>query len=96
MTMKDKRIHYFGIDVLTKDAKKLIGRMNRLALTTAITNDAYCQDRQYTQVLVGSPKSEYELDRWLYETKHGCDYVGIFRLSMEQEALVDAAKRYGA
>lgn len=93
MTMKNKRIHYFGIDVKTKDAEKLIGRLNRLALTKAITNGMYHADRQYTQVLVGSPKSESELDRWLYETKHGCDYVGIFMLSEAQRLLVELSMR---
>lgn len=72
-------MNHLGIDVLTKDANKLIHRLRRLKTTIGVEyGGAYWEDRSYSQIHIATEMSEDELDDWLYRTKHGCDYQGVF------------------
>lgn len=70
-----------GIDVRTKDAKKLATRLRRLISTADVQGPfLYHQDESYAQLRVSTSKTEKELDHWLWATNHGCDYVGVFEV----------------
>ena len=71
-------MNHLFVDVVSKDARKLIGRLNRLAGTRAVDRGEYLfpGPTGYSQVLVSTDKTEEELDDWLYSVKHGCEYVG--------------------
>ncbi len=74
-------MNQFGIDVQTKDARKLVRTLVRLKTTVSgELGGMYHQDRAYSQIFVDTVWTEEKLDDWLYSTKHGCDYVGIFVL----------------
>lgn len=67
-----------GIDVRTKDKKRLIARLLSLVSTVRATDGgAYREDASYSQVWVTTHKTEGELNDWLYTT-HGIEYVGTF------------------
>lgn len=70
--------NYLFIDVHTKDAKKLTRRLNRLKNTVAADRGQYMfpGPTGYSMLMVVSDKTEEQMDNWLYNTKHGCDYVG--------------------
>jgi len=69
-----------GIDVRTKDAGRLRGRLARLKSTLEVSDGgAYREDPTYSQIHLVTTKTEDELDHWLWATKHGCDYVGVFQ-----------------
>jgi hypothetical protein len=71
--------HKLGIDVDTCDAKKLKGRLKKLKSTASIEGPyIYHQDVGYAQLHLETTMTEAELDNWLYTTKHGCGYVGVF------------------
>ena len=73
---------HLGIDVYTKHCKKLINRLSKLKSTLAIANSgAYREDQTYSKILIETTFTEDELDKWLYSTNHGCDYVGVFTQS---------------
>jgi hypothetical protein len=73
-------VHSLGIDVRTKDAKKLVAALGRLKSTTSVTlGGVYHEDTSYQQIFIETSLDEKALDDWLYRTKHGCDYVGVFQ-----------------
>ena len=68
-----------GIDVLTKDCKKLMRRLKSLKSTLCVENGgSYREDNSYSQIHIETTFSEEELDHWLWSTRHVCDYVGVF------------------
>lgn len=68
-----------GIDVETKDAKKLMARLSRLKATVEVDGPfMYNYERNYSQIWIDTEWSEAQLDDWLYKTKHGCEYAGTF------------------
>ena len=69
-----------GVDVVSRDAKRLIGRLNKLKGIAATYVGAYRADASYCQVYV-SGMTEESLDNWLYHVNHGCEYVGTFNPS---------------
>lgn len=74
-------MNYLGIDIRTKDARRLIARLKRLKSTISVEyGGAYWEDPSYSQVHLTTTWSEGKLDDWLYRTKHGCQYVGAFEL----------------
>jgi hypothetical protein len=76
-------IHELGIDVDTCDAKKLKGRLKKLKSTISIEGPfEYLQDSSYAQLRIATTLTESELDNWLYTTKHGCEYVGVWRVRL--------------
>lgn len=69
-----------GIDVLAKDSAKLIARLAKLdSVVSVVFGGVYREDPTYAQVHVETFMTEDELDHWLWATKHGCDYVGVFQ-----------------
>lgn len=78
-------MNYLGIDLRTKDVKKLIGILKRLKTTVNVCDGGmYHEDINYSQVQIVTMWSEAELDDWLYNTSHKCDYVGTFKLAQVQ------------
>ena len=70
-----------GIDVQTRHAKKLMGRLKRLkSVSDTEFRGVYHQDPTYAIVSVVTSMTETELDDWLWRTKHGCEYVGCFSM----------------
>lgn len=70
-----------GIDVRTKDAKKLATRLRSLVSTQDVQGPfLYHEDESYAQLHVSTEKTEEELEHWLWATIHGCDYVGVFEV----------------
>ncbi len=75
-------LYRLGIDVVTRDATKLILRLNKLKTTIRTDNGGmYREDNSYTQIHVLTTKTEEELDDWLYRVKHDCEYVGTFTVT---------------
>ena len=75
-----------GIDVDTCDAKKLKAQLGRLKSTASIEGPyIYHQDVGYAQLHIETTMTESELDNWLYTTKHGCDYVGVFQIKPTED-----------
>lgn len=73
------QVYNLAIDVVTKDAKRLINRLKRLESTKHIENGGmYGMDLSYSQIWIQTTMSENDLDDWLYNVNHGCEYVGIF------------------
>lgn len=73
------QVYNLAIDVVTKDAKRLINRLKRLKSTNHIENGGmYSMDLSYSQIWIQTTMSENDLDDWLYNVNHGCEYVGIF------------------
>ena len=66
-----------GVDVVTRDAKKLVRRLNRLKGVAAVVGGVYAADHNYSIVWVDG-MSEDTLDDWLYRVNHGCEYIGCF------------------
>jgi len=77
---KEKEVVFsLGIDVRTKDKKKLITRLARLKSTVSISDGGeYSMDRTYSQIHIDTHMTEEQLDNWLYRVKHGADYQGTF------------------
>ena len=77
---KEKETVYsLGIDVLTKDKKKLITRLAKLKTTISVTDGGeYSMDRHYSQIHIDTHMTEEQLDNWLYKVKHNADYQGTF------------------
>lgn len=73
------QVYNLAIDVVTKDAKRLINMLKRLKSTKHIENGGmYGMDLSYSQIWIQTTMSENDLDDWLYNVNHGCEYVGIF------------------
>ena len=71
-------MNHLGIDVRTKDKKRLIARLKGLVSTVSVEDGgAYYEDLSYSQVWLTTHKTEKELDDWLYKTR-GIEYVGTF------------------
>lgn len=71
-----------GIDVATRDAKRLIRELRRRKTTiSAIGPFVYHQENTTCQVHVDTLLTERQLDDWLYRVHHKCDYVGVFERS---------------
>lgn len=77
--MNNVVINKLGIDVMTRDAARLIKRLARLKTThDAQDGGAYRMDTTYSQVAIDTTWGEDELEDWLYKVNHGCEYVGTF------------------
>lgn len=64
------------IDIETRDKRKALTRLNALKSTViALDGGEYHQDRQYSQILLETSKTEDEIDQWLY--KSNLAYVGV-------------------
>lgn len=71
--------HSLGIDVSTKDIKKLLSKLRALKSTvSACDGGMYHEDRAYSQVHIRTTMTEAQLDHWLWTTQHGADYFGVF------------------
>lgn len=76
-------MNHFGIDVLTKDKRKLMTRLRGLVSTVSVADGGeYREDSIYSQVWLTTNKTETQLDAWLYKTK-GIEYVGVFKREEE-------------
>lgn len=74
-------MNHLGIDVRTSDCRKLISRLAALRTTKSIQNAGpYREDLAYSQLHITTEMTQEQLDGWLYNVKHGADYVGVFRL----------------
>jgi len=72
-------MNHLGIDVRTKDDKKLIAALKRLKSTESVIDGGMYHDEiGYSQVHVDTTMTEDMLDDWLYRVKHGAEYVGVF------------------
>lgn len=72
-------MNQLGIDVHTKDAKRLIAKLKTLKTTMCVEDGGmYREDPTYSRVWLTTSWTEQGLDNWLYNTKHGCEYVGVF------------------
>lgn len=74
-------INSLGIDVKTKDAKRLVGRLKRLKSTLSVCDGGeyfFPNATGYSQVHIETSMTEEQLDNWLWRVKHGCEYVGVF------------------
>lgn len=69
-----------GLDMDSRDAKRLMYRLNRLRGIAATYVGAYHADPSYCQIYVAG-MTEESLDNWLYHVNHGCEYVGTFNPS---------------
>jgi hypothetical protein len=79
-------VHRLGIDVDTKDMRKLLKRLGDQANTVGLRDGgAYHMDPNFSQLWIDTRWTEKELDDWLYRVKHGCDYVGTWERRPEQE-----------
>jgi hypothetical protein len=68
-----------GIDCETETATKLYHRLAALKSMVGIARpDPYREDPSYCQIRVTTTMTEAELDNWLWKTKHGAEYVGVF------------------
>lgn len=68
-----------GIDVRTQHSAKLRAALSLSPdVVSAMDGGVYREDAHYSQIWVETTMSEDELDRRLWATKHGCDYVGVF------------------
>lgn len=75
-------VHHLGIDVVTRDLPRLQVRLCRLKTTIrAECGGEYREDHNYSQLHVDTTMTEDELDHWLWATKHGAEYVGVFTRS---------------
>lgn len=76
-------MNHFGIDVLTKDKRKLMTRLRGLVSTVSVADGGeYREDSIYSQVWLTTNKTETQIDAWLYKTK-GIEYVGVFKREEE-------------
>lgn len=76
--------YHLGIDVRTKDKKKLITRLRGLVSTVSVDDGGeYREDQSYSQVWLTTHKTEKELDEWLYKTR-GIEYIGTFTRKEEE------------
>lgn len=77
--MTQKTFRWLGVDVVTADAKRLLRRLISLKTTAAHNGPyPYNADPTYSQIRVQTSKTEKELEDWLYQTRHGAEYVGVF------------------
>lgn len=77
--------YQLGIDVMTKDANKLIRKLRALKSTFDVCHGGeYHEDRNYSQVHIRTSMDENALDNWLWRVNHGADYVGVFTLKNEE------------
>lgn len=68
-----------GIDVATRDVKKLMKNLERLKTTEEVIDGGmYHQDRAISQIHLTTKWDEEKLEEWLYRVAHGCEYVGTF------------------
>ena len=73
-----------GIDVQTRDLKKLLTYLERLKTTHYIEDGGmYREDRSISQLHITTTWTEEELDDWLYNRAHGCEYHGTFVREVE-------------
>lgn len=71
-----------GIDVATRDARRLVARLKRLKSTHAAgIIGTYHADPAYSQIWVDTGRSVEDLEDWLWRVNHGCDYVGVFEIA---------------
>ncbi len=79
-------MNHLGIDVQTRDVKKLMVNLKRLKTTHGVENGGvYWQDKSLSQVHITTTWTEDELDDWLYRVAHGCEYVGTFKITIISE-----------
>lgn len=70
-----------GIDVETKDTRKLIAYLSKLkSVESVVNNGTYREDANYSQVLIKTTMSEDKLDHTLY-SKNGINYIGVWRVN---------------
>ena len=68
-----------GINVATKDLKKLRTYLERLKTTYLIEGGGmYREDRDVSKLHLTTTWTEEELGDWLYYRAHGCKYFGTF------------------
>lgn len=73
-----------GIDVVTRDAQRLVVRLARLKSTRQVTiGGRYHEEPDYSQVHLDSSWTEAELDEWLYKYASEIEWVGCFELPAE-------------
>lgn len=71
--------HALGIDVKTADARKLMAALSRRKSTLSVSGPfPYREDTSLAQIHVETTMDERTLDGWLWATKHGAEYVGVF------------------
>ena len=71
-----------GIDVATRDARRLVARLKRLKSTHAAgIIGAYHTDPTDSQIWVDTSRSVEDLEDWLWRVKHNCEYVGVFEIA---------------
>lgn len=76
------KMNKIGIDVHTKDAIKLIRRLERLVSTRDVAGPfPYREDKNYAQLHLTTALTEKQVEDWLYSTKHGAEYVGTWVIS---------------
>ena len=78
-TPTPKPQNLLGVDAYTRTARTLYTHLRRLKSTVAIAEpDPYREDPSLCQIRINTTMTEAELDHWLWKTKHGADYVGVF------------------
>lgn len=76
-------MNHLGIDVRTRDVKKLMAALRRLKTTHSVQDGgAYRMDASYSQVHIETKMGVEQLDDWLWRVKHGAEYVGVFVLTV--------------
>ena len=80
------QVNQLGIDCKTSDIDKLREVLKSLSTTHKIyIAGEYYADLNYSQLWIDTEWSEDELDDWLYNFAHNCDYVGVWVRNDSQE-----------
>lgn len=75
-----KPVMHIGIDVRTKDARKLMGKLRRLASTRSVEPaGTYRQDPAWQQVHLTTTMTLEDLDDWLWK-RSSVEYAGTFEM----------------
>lgn len=73
-------LHRLGIDVTTRDAIKLILRLERLVGTVEVRGPfPYNEEASLAQLHYTGDMNQPALDAWLHRTNHGAEYIGTFK-----------------
>jgi hypothetical protein len=73
------KTNLLGVDMSTRDYKKLARRLRSLKSTLGINGPMiYHQDPNLCQLHIETTMTENQLDNWLYRVNHGADYVGVY------------------
>lgn len=71
-----------GIDVTTRDARRLVARLKRLKSTQAAgIIGAYHEYPTLSQIWVETSRSVEDMGDWLWRVNHGCGHVGVFEMT---------------